>query len=70
MARTFQVLGVVVVHMRGAAGAWHVELATDDGHTFERRETTVGDALQAATNAVVNLRMEQRREQRAALAAT
>lgn len=68
--RSLAVLGVIVVHLRCHGGQWHAELATDDGHTRERHDTLLGDALQAATNAVVTLRMEQRRAALADLAAT
>ena len=60
LARTLDVLGVVVCHVRGGAGVWHAELATDDGHTVERADPLLGEALQQAVSAVVKLRREQR----------
>lgn len=60
MQRTLDVLGVVVVHVRGGAGRWSAEIATDDGHTVERVDPLLGEALQAAVAAVVKLRREQR----------
>lgn len=65
MLRSWNHLGIVSQRWTGGPGRTNfVTLVTDDGHEFERCDTSALAAFEAATNAVVMLRMEQRRAAR------